>query len=206
MRRKASDSPKWLRSISTAIEYISDLKELRQHLSEGASLVAFDTESYGYLKNGRTCPSNEVSELGFATLEWPCPDLELCTSSKDFALRNNAKLLNIQLRQRTCKHVESTSSPIVHANGVEEAEETIHYFLPESSKRILVGYAFSTEFKWIAMHCPGLAKSFAAWVDVQELVMQHYGVNILDSPSSYLKFLCTDKLTETCSGTCRYHS
>ncbi|PVH91845.1 hypothetical protein DM02DRAFT_702719 [Periconia macrospinosa] len=169
----------------SSIQHIPDLDSLRRHLSEGAVLVAFDTESYGHFHKDRLRPTGEASELGFAALQWPRPALRLNVPCKDFAYGNGVELLTVQLQQRTCKSLERTTSPIKHVNGLEETKQNIYQFLPESTKVkvILVGYHLSTEFRWIAMNCPALIKSFAAWVDVQELVMQQHAPRSTDTPS-----------------------
>ncbi|PVI05302.1 hypothetical protein DM02DRAFT_668504 [Periconia macrospinosa] len=149
-------------------KHITDLKSLREYLSDGALLVAFDTESYAY----RGQRSWGVSELGFATLQWPCPGLQMPVSYRVFAQQNNVKLLTIQTKERNQKGIERTSSPIVHSNGIEETKEAIRSFLPTVKKAIFVGYAANNELEWMEKNYPELTDYFVAFIDVQELLMQ----------------------------------
>ena len=56
-------------------------------------------------------------------------------------------------------------------------EEMLLAYMSEGKPVILAGFGFYTELHWISHTCPFLATRFSAWIDIQDVASQQFGMS-----------------------------
>lgn len=160
---------------------IPDLATLKE-LLPGSFLVAFDIES----SPNPTARIPNVNEIGLAFLQakeeenWPQlpKDGELGT----FYDQNDIQAHSIQVRGRISKK-NSGREGIKFGNKVfvdaDQISQTMVQMLSARGHKgglILAGFDLYTELEWISRQPPSFSSLFTAWVDLQEIALEHAGL------------------------------
>ena len=91
---------------------------------------------------------------------------------------------NFRIRERTFHHRLTEPKQFgntVLTNSEDEIgkliEEMLLAYMSEGKPVILAGFGFYTELHWISHTCPFLATRFSAWIDIQDVASQQFGMS-----------------------------
>ncbi|KAF1844905.1 uncharacterized protein K460DRAFT_416264 [Cucurbitaria berberidis CBS 394.84] len=145
---------------------IEDLGTLQENL-HGSILVALDTEGITQHFNGRRVLCEGISEIGVAVFCANGKGPDFIPHLNQFYEQNDIEAFTIRVRER--KHGPAVGT-MTDVSDDEAGPRLQRFLLQYEGRRILVGFSFVAELKWMADDFPALATMFTEWVDVQDLV------------------------------------
>jgi hypothetical protein len=148
--------------------HIANLSVLKECML-GSVLVALDIESSS---------EEDVSEIGLAILPVDGVAPQFYHGLRTFYHQNQVQVTTVEVYERISKYgpPEKRRYGNVISSSAEAAGPTVKELLSAYKGRvILTGFDLYAEFKWISRKFPSLSSSFAAWVDVQDLISEGRG-------------------------------